>query len=186
VQRLRWEGRRAVKAITLTQPWASLVALGAKKIETRSWATSYRGPLMIHAAKGLGPVGGRRGLADLVMSPPFFAALQPAMMRLRQQYNRDGDVEEWPEFAPDLLPLGAVVAVATLSDCCPITDDGIETPCGRLYPQTPEHDFGNYEPGRLAWLLADVRPLRTPVPAKGAQRLWLPHDLLELAVKEQL
>jgi activating signal cointegrator 1 len=41
-----------MKAITLTQPWATLVAIGAKRIETRSWPTNYRGPLAIHAAKG--------------------------------------------------------------------------------------------------------------------------------------
>ena len=40
----------AVKVLTLTQPWATLVAIGAKKIETRSWSASYRGPLAIHAA----------------------------------------------------------------------------------------------------------------------------------------
>jgi len=40
-----------MKAITLWQPWATLVALGYKEIETRSWPTSYRGPLAIHAAK---------------------------------------------------------------------------------------------------------------------------------------
>lgn len=40
-----------MKALSLTQPWASLVAVGAKRIETRSWRTSYRGPLAIHAAK---------------------------------------------------------------------------------------------------------------------------------------
>ena len=41
-----------MKALTLTQPWASLVACGAKTIETRSWRTPYRGPVAIHAAKG--------------------------------------------------------------------------------------------------------------------------------------
>lgn len=41
-----------MKALTLTQPWASLVALGVKSVETRSWSTAYRGPLAIHAAKG--------------------------------------------------------------------------------------------------------------------------------------
>ncbi len=41
-----------MKALTLTQPWATLVALGAKRYETRSWRTAYRGPLAIHAAKG--------------------------------------------------------------------------------------------------------------------------------------
>jgi hypothetical protein len=40
-----------MKTLTLTQPWATLVAIGAKKIETRSWNTNYRGPLAIHAAK---------------------------------------------------------------------------------------------------------------------------------------
>lgn len=38
------------RALTLTQPWASAVAQGAKSIETRSWSTRYRGPLLIHAA----------------------------------------------------------------------------------------------------------------------------------------
>jgi len=39
-----------IKAITLWQPWASFMALGLKRNETRSWATRYRGPLAIHAA----------------------------------------------------------------------------------------------------------------------------------------
>lgn len=42
----------AYVTLTLTQPWASLVALGKKHVETRSWSTNYRGPLAIHAAKG--------------------------------------------------------------------------------------------------------------------------------------
>jgi hypothetical protein len=40
-----------MKAITLIQPWASLIADGRKKVETRSWGTKYRGPLAIHAGK---------------------------------------------------------------------------------------------------------------------------------------
>lgn len=40
-----------IKAITLWQPYASLIALGEKKYETRSWKTNYRGWLAIHAAK---------------------------------------------------------------------------------------------------------------------------------------
>jgi hypothetical protein len=39
-----------VKALSLWQPWASLVALGHKRIETRHWPTSHRGTLAIHAA----------------------------------------------------------------------------------------------------------------------------------------
>jgi hypothetical protein len=40
-----------MKAISLWEPWASAIAVGAKKIETRSWPTRYRGPLLICASK---------------------------------------------------------------------------------------------------------------------------------------
>lgn len=42
-----------MKAITLKQPWASLVAYGYKKYEFRSWKTKYRGDILIHAGKGI-------------------------------------------------------------------------------------------------------------------------------------
>lgn len=44
-------GVRLMKALSITQPWASLVAQGEKQFETRSWTTRYRGPLAIHAAR---------------------------------------------------------------------------------------------------------------------------------------
>lgn len=40
---------RGYICLTLTQPWATLVAIGVKCIETRSWQKAYRGPLLIHA-----------------------------------------------------------------------------------------------------------------------------------------
>jgi hypothetical protein len=42
-----------MKAITISQPYASLIASGQKWIENRSWPTTYTGPLAIHAGKGL-------------------------------------------------------------------------------------------------------------------------------------
>lgn len=42
-------------ALSLKQPWAALVVLGYKTIEVRTWATSYRGPLLIHAARQSDP-----------------------------------------------------------------------------------------------------------------------------------
>ena len=76
-----------MKALTLIQPWATLVATGAKKIETRSWYTSYRGPLAIHAAKGF-----------------------PAYAR-----EFAGEVYGNPAILP-YIPLGAIVAKAYLLD----------------------------------------------------------------------
>lgn len=40
-----------MKAVTICQPYAELIARGDKPIENRSWPTSYRGPLAIHAGK---------------------------------------------------------------------------------------------------------------------------------------
>lgn len=40
-----------MKALSLRQPWAWLVAAGLKPIENRRWQTHYRGPLLIHAAR---------------------------------------------------------------------------------------------------------------------------------------
>ena len=41
-----------MKALTISQPYASLIASGAKWIDNRRWGTQYRGPLAIHAGKG--------------------------------------------------------------------------------------------------------------------------------------
>lgn len=40
-----------IRALSLHQPWATLIASGKKTVETRRWHTSYRGPLLICAAK---------------------------------------------------------------------------------------------------------------------------------------
>lgn len=45
-----------MKAISLWQPWASLMAMGSKKIETRGHPIRYRGTLLIHAAKKVLPL----------------------------------------------------------------------------------------------------------------------------------
>ena len=56
------------KALSIKQPWANLIAVGQKTIETRRWATDYRGPLLIVSSKtpALPPAGFALALADLV------------------------------------------------------------------------------------------------------------------------
>lgn len=39
-----------MKALSIKQPWASLIAHGIKDIENRTWATKYRGKVLIHAS----------------------------------------------------------------------------------------------------------------------------------------
>ena len=42
-----------MKTITIKQPWASLIRDGYKEYEFRTWKTSYRGEIYIHAGKGI-------------------------------------------------------------------------------------------------------------------------------------
>jgi hypothetical protein len=45
-----------MRALSLYEPWATLIALGEKRYETRSWSTTYRGPLLICASKRRLPI----------------------------------------------------------------------------------------------------------------------------------
>ena len=40
-----------MKTLSIRQPWAQMIVLGIKPVENRSWKTSFRGPLLIHASK---------------------------------------------------------------------------------------------------------------------------------------
>jgi hypothetical protein len=170
-----------MKGLTLTQPWATLIALGAKKIETRSWATAaYCGPIAIHAGAGLGPVGGHAGLYSLCCHDPFASTLIAA------GYGA--------HLTPACgLPLGQIVAVATLvdivsTDVCfgPSLPSRYRYRLDRWELTDQERAFGDYAPGRYAWLLADVCPLPAPVPARGALGLWNVPAVVEAAIREQL
>lgn len=62
-----------MKAISLKQPWANLIADGEKTIETRTWSTNYRGPLLIVSSKRppIQPAGCVVALVDLVGCRPM-------------------------------------------------------------------------------------------------------------------
>lgn len=42
-----------MRALSIQEPWAAAIALGRKPIENRTWTTSYRGQLLLHASKTL-------------------------------------------------------------------------------------------------------------------------------------
>jgi activating signal cointegrator 1 len=160
-----------VKAITLTQPWASLVAIGAKRIETRSWSTKYRGPLAIHAAKKF-----PQEAWDICEEYPFFDALYAGGFGgVRKDEFEDNEAFLYQQ----MLPLGCAIATCELVICMPIPKfmtnffiphEGIGT--FTLPPGEPELSFGDYTPGRFAWILANIKPLPDPVEAKGMLGLW--------------
>jgi activating signal cointegrator 1 len=80
---------------------------------------------------------------------------------------------------PARLPLGAIVAVATLVDCRPTHELKLEI--GAI-----ERLYGNYEPGRWGWMLEDIRVLAEPVGAVGRQSLFSIDGEILAAVRAQL
>jgi activating signal cointegrator 1 len=191
-----------IPVLTLWQPWASLISLGVKSIETRSWSTQYRGPLAIHAAAKVvyGPVGDYR-------AETWFSDVQHVADRC---YCDDGEVGPpcdrgatrtpcltKPGAEPLMLPLGAIVATCELVDVVPIQSQEygdhrhrcvIDHITSKLILLTPgatpvwaevedQRPYGDFAPGRYAWLLADVVPVDPPVSFKGARgltRRWVP------------
>jgi hypothetical protein len=62
-----------IKAISVKQPWANLIASGEKTIETRKWATNYRGRLLIASSKtpAIHPAGFAIAIVNLVDCRPM-------------------------------------------------------------------------------------------------------------------
>ena len=152
-----------MKALSLLQPWASLIAVGAKTIETRSWATKYRGLLAIHASKKI-----TNEQLKLCANSVFKGALE-LDCNLPSNYLRSK------------LLTGKVLATCKLIDCIqiPARIRGTNAPRnlmgdqGNIYPiSLTEATFGDYTPGRYAWILGDIKPLSEPMPAKGYLGLW--------------
>lgn len=143
-----------MKAITLWNPWAMFVPWLEKGPETRSWYTPYRGPLAIHAAVNM-----PSWVKKLCQEEPFKSTL-----------------EKHGVFDLKSLPSGCVVAVCNLFDIQKIVSESRRGRCATLENGgmifNNEYLFGDYTPGRFAWILKDIKPLPEPIPAKGAQRIW--------------
>jgi len=132
-----------MKAISLWQPWSIFIPLGLKQFETRSWYTSHRGEIAIHAAK--------RWTRD----EQAFAA------QFTRQFRGDLTLDQInPIMNP---PLGAVLCICDLTDCLPTRG---------LKVSDLERAVGNYAPYRFAWKLELIEVFDTPIPAKGMQGLW--------------
>ena len=190
-----------MKVLSLHQPYATLIAVGQKTIETRSWrapASMIGQRFAVHAAQKRPADYWCRSNAD----PIYPSALFPLYDRGRcidEQETADG---EWWRYRW-AGPLGCVVATARLADCVPmVVTPTYPHPCvilGSAFDQSPtmyfpyprgvsaEDDgsriidddvpFGDFRPGRFAWLLDEVQPLDTPIPFKGGQglsRSWSP------------
>ncbi|MBW7475933.1 ASCH domain-containing protein [Paenibacillus oenotherae] len=148
-----------MRVITVIQPWATLIAIGAKRFETRPRRTHIRGPLAIHAGKKVDREACER--------EPIKSTL------VKYGYTSDN------------LPTGAVVATCLISECWKVIGEAdvpvqgtrvLIDPTGeKMFGITQDIDefhFGDLTPGRYAWELTNVKQLAEPIPAKGQQGFW--------------
>ena len=136
-----------MKAFTLIEPWASLVAWGFKRVETRSWRSRYRGTIAIHASKN------NKVVKDLGYVSTLF---EEAGCKIPPS---------WPRH-PEEYPLGKVIAIVKLSDCRKMDQALIDA------QTTQERAFGAWAVGRCAWFLEGVRRIPEAIPCRGALSLW--------------
>ena len=86
-----------MKVLSLTEPYATLIKKGKKKIETRSWKTNYRGKLYIHSSSTKIPAKSRNNVELMSLT----------------------DINE--------LNYGHIICSCELLDCVKMTDEFIET-----------------------------------------------------------
>ena len=130
-----------MKALSLWQPWASLIAYGLKRVETRDWTKAHRGATAIHAAKVWGPT----------------------QREAWQEFGDDWARELMDASMPTDPPLGCVVAVVDVRDV------RLMTPAWIAEQTDMERAFGLWLPGRYGFVLDNVHRVDPPVPWKGGQ-----------------
>ncbi len=134
-----------MKAITIKQPWASLICWGLKDIENRTWKTKQRGRVFIHAGAQWYP-GFMSKIGSRVSG--FFTDGQwdtfTNSHRSRLIFDGDG------------LPLSAIIGEVEILDC-------VEN-----HPSVWAID------GQYHWVLANAIQYETPITCKGALSFWTP------------
>ena len=136
-----------MKALSIWQPWASLIICGMKKVETRSWPApnDVRGHrIAIASTKTI-----RREQRNAADEPDF-----------QRQYRASG--------LPPIndLPLGYILGTVMVVGCREMDSQLIQD------LDAQEEALGVYGPGRFAWFLSDPEPLGKPIPVRGGQGLW--------------
>ena len=156
-----------IPALTVWQPWATLIALGAKPYEFRGW----------HAPASI--IGRRIGI-HAGARPPKKSEIADLITRLRS--DKAWSTALFPEKAlkilerahtsPGILPLSHMVATAVLGG--PRAGRSVASEFGGDVNDSDRMDHCNW-----AWPMLDVQPFEPPIEAKGAQGFWrwtIPHD----------
>lgn len=150
-----------MKAIPVWQQWASLIAIGAKRVETRHYPAP---PELV----------GQRIAIHATLTRDHLAFADSGPFRRRLEEARD---EGRLALVDGQLPLGAIVATVVVDRCRRMTRESI----AELTQRDPdERAFGYYGPDRFAWVLRDLEALTTPAPARGDRGIYfeIPDELV--------
>ena len=146
-----------LRGFTLYQPWATIMARGYKRMETRDWRAS-------------------------TSTYPLLLALHAGARSDRQADNLARQMQLMGPAEP--TPRKAIVAMAWAH--CPIsTQDPDILAFLAQQDRQPEKVFGDFSPGRFAWPM-DIYPLTQPVPANGHFKLWKPSDSTRDQLRQML
>lgn len=162
-----------MKGLSVHQPYASLLAWGAKRYETRGWRASYTGWLAIHAGKSM------EVLLDIAEELSAFAARRedPSLLTLFFLDVLDKRGVDRSQFSLNDLPRGAIVGVAKLT--------GYHSGSALLPTLTAqEKAFGYFDErseARFGWCMESALALTEPIEFRGQQGLF---DIPESVVKE--
>jgi hypothetical protein len=141
-----------MKCITVKQPWATLLVVGATQYLVRSWRTKYRGPLAIHASATFPRAN-------------FELCCDEVMRHVLRQYGYDYAIE---------LPTQAVLGTIIVDDCLRVEEDN-----SLLFdPEDPAAVFGHLQWERWAWLCTNPRALPHPIPRVGRLGIYSIPDAL--------
>lgn len=165
--------RGQIKAVTISQPWATLLAAplnpGGKRLKyvkrylTLPYSTDYRGPFAIHAASK--PVS---EVLRQIRDPAEIKAIGTALSKIlfpRQRVPWENVILYLSELS-NTLPRRAVIATGKLKAVHLITPELISK-------QTPmELALGTWETGWYAWDISGRHLLPAPVTINGQQGLW--------------
>lgn len=146
-----------VNVITLFQPWASLVVMGAKTFETRSWDTKYRGELFIHS------------------SGVFTTAHKELCLRYPFNKYITGDLFK-------KMPLGKIIGRVELTNTYTTQEAAYKGRSSKIFQRFNgnveqsdiEWQFGDYGADRFAWELANAVPFdeQHQIVIPGKLKIW--------------
>ena len=144
-----------MKALTLMQPWASLIAYGLQDVETRSWWSRHLRPgerLAIHAGRTIPDTSDMANEVEAIeglYGPDWINEIERGLVLCTVRYR-------------------GVFCVKSVSN----GEASGYDPVSGLTVSMPTTRFGYWTPGRCIWLLSDVERLDEPELARGRLGIW--------------